>query len=169
MTDSSRPRRTPAARHRPVPPLIWITFGVASLATAGLAGMRYPWLALVSFLAALAALAAALLRRYGGGDSASWEGRRFGRGPYATADATATFELLARLTGLTQQLRDASAAERWSVDWTEFDRRLAGAQAAVAAHDLAAAAGEQLRAISAIMTQLRRQPEAGSDSGVIRL
>ena len=96
--------------------------------------------------------------------------RRFGRGPYVAADAAATFDLLARLTGVTQQLRDASAAEQWSVDWTEFDQRLARAQAALAAPTTwPRLPASSCRAISAIMAQLRRQPEAGSDSGVIRL
>jgi hypothetical protein len=149
--------------------LIWIVLGVASLATVGLACIGHAWLAIVSFVAALAALSAALIRRYGGGDSASWEGRHFGRGPYDAADGTANFDLLARLTSVAQQLRDASAAEKWTVDWSAFERRLAQSQAAVGAHDLTAAAAEQLRAISSIMTQLRRQPEPGSDSGVLRL
>ncbi len=162
----------PSAKHRPVPPLIWIVLGVAALATAGLAGMGHPWMSLVSFLAAVAALAAALVRYYGGPDGGTWESRHFGRGPYVTADGTPTFDLLARLTGVTQQLRAAAAAEKWSgsVDWTEFDQRLTRARTSVASINLMGdAAAEQLRAISSIMSQLRRQGEPGTDSGVLRL
>ena len=49
------------------------------------------------------------------------------------------------------------------VNWTEFDRRLARAQAAVhASIDLMGdAAAEQLRAITCVMSQLRRQAGSG--------
>ena len=164
---SAAPLRT---KYRPVHPLLWIFLGVAGWPRLGLGGDGRSLAGMLSFLAAVGALMAALVRRYGGGvDQTSWENRRLGHGPYVTADATATVDLVARLTGVAQQLREASAAEKWSVDWTEFDRRLTQSQMAVHTHDLTAAAREQLRAISSIMSQLRRPPEATSDSGVIRL
>ena len=106
-------------------PLVWIVLGVARWPWPGWRG----WGSLDGhgeFSGRCRCLLAALLRRYGGG-AIRRRGKPplLGRGPYVTADGTATFDLVARLTGVVQQLRAASAAEIWSADWTEFDRRLA--------------------------------------------
>ena len=65
-------------------------------------------------------------------------------------------DLLARLTDIVQQLRDATTGENWPIDWAGFDSCLARAAAATQAENLADAAREYLRAILVMMSQLRQ-------------
>ena len=158
------------ANVQPVHPMVWTLLGVAALAAVGLLAMGHPLTALVCLLGAAAAGVAALMRRYGGpGSRLRFENRRFGRGPYVACDCAPNPELLGRLSEIVQQLREAATKENWPVDWTAFDAFLGRAALASQAADLVEAAREQLRAISFLMAQLRRQKAASSDSGVIDL
>ena len=140
--------------------------GVAALAAAGLLALGHPLVALAAFLAAAAALVVALVQRYGGADRRSEiEHRRFGRGPYVTCPCAPNADLLARLTDILQQLRDAVAKEGWTVDWAPVDGFLAQAASATQAGNLPDAAREYLHAITHLMAQLRQIRSASSDSG----
>jgi serine/threonine protein phosphatase PrpC len=162
--------RSPPANHRPVHPLIWTLLGVASLGAVGLFVLGDPWAALASFVGATAAALAAFWQRYGGlKRRPDMDNRRFGRGPYVAADAAPTPELLSRLAEIVRQLRDAALSENWQVDWNGFDGLLAQAAAAMRAGNLVEAARGHLRAISSVMSQLRKQRTASSDSGVFNL
>jgi len=136
------------------------------LAALGLLMLGRPILALGGLVAAAALLTVALRLRYGGADHAGPDHRRFGRGPYASADGSPNPELLGRLADIVRQLREAAIAGKWPLDWKDFDGLLAGADQAAAAGDLLGAARGQLRAISSLMAQLRAKRDVGSDSGV---
>ena len=75
-------------------------------------------------------------------------------------------DLIARLTDLLQQLRNAVAKEGWPVDWAAVDGFLAQAASATQAGN-ADAAREYLHAITHLMAQLRQLRSASSDSGVL--
>jgi protein phosphatase len=151
---------SPGSRQPPlvaaVHPLIWTAMGVAALATVGLLAMGYP-LGVLGLVITAALAGAALRQRRGtvnrGGPT---ESRRFGRGPYMACDCTPNAQLLARLTDIIEQLRQATAGEKWPIDWTGFDGCLARATAAAQAENLTDAAREYLRAITVMMSQLRQ-------------
>ncbi|MBN1394513.1 MAG: serine/threonine-protein phosphatase [Pirellulales bacterium] len=151
---------------RPIHPLLWTLLGASSLAAVGLMAMGYRAAALACFFAAVGSGAAALVQRYGGGKKNEVDRRRFGRGPYVKSDCAPNQDLLTRLAEIVRQLRDASLSENWKVDWSGFDGLLAQAAAAAGSGDMAAAARANLRAISSIMAQLRKQRPAAGDSGV---
>jgi PPM family protein phosphatase len=161
--DSTRPLKT-----RPVHPLAWTLLGVSSLASAGLMAVEQPTMALVGLLVTVAAVGLIIAQRYGaGGGSPLPDTRRFGRGPYVACDSVPNADLLQRLNEIVRQLREVAANETWAVDWTTFDRLLAQADAAIQSGDLADAARGSLRAITALMAQLRQQRGDGSDSGIL--
>ncbi len=162
---TDQPVVAPPTKHRPIHPLLWTLLGAASLAAVGMILMKQPMMALIGVLVAVGAGAAAFIQRYGG-PKTELDRRRFGRGPYVKCDCTPNQDLLSRLAEIVRQLRDASLSENWSVDWAGFDGLLAQSAAAARSGDLAAAARGNLRAISLLMAQLRKQRPAGSDSGV---
>ena len=82
-----------------------------------------------------------------------------------TCPCAANADLLARLTDILQQLRDAVAKEGWTVDWAPVDGFLAQAASATQAGNLPDAAREYLHAITHLMAQLRQIRSASSDSG----
>jgi protein phosphatase len=140
-----------------VHPLIWTVMGVAALATVGLLAMGYPLGALVGLVITAATAIVALARRGGGANHGGPnEPRRFGRGPYMACDCTPNAQLLARLTDIVEQLRQATAGENWPIDWTGFDGCLARAAAAAQAENLTEAARQYLRAMMVMMSQLRQ-------------
>jgi PPM family protein phosphatase len=151
---------------RPVHPLLWTMLGVSSLATVGLFALGYPIFAMAGLLVAGAAAATILMQRYGGVEQPAADDRRFGRGPYTTTDCTPNADLLARLGELTEKLREATRDETLVVNRATFDTLLAQAAVAAKAGRLADAARAHLSAIMSMMSQLRHQRPASSDSSV---
>ena len=166
--DHDPPAPADAPKPRPVNPLIWTALGAATLAAIGLFLLGYTPAALASLLLAAGAGTAAMVQRYGGARPEP-DRRHFGCGPYVSCDSAPTADLLTRLIEIGRQLKDASQSENWAVDWSGFDRLTTQAAAADKSGDRVAAAQAHFKAISAIMGQLRKQPPAGSDSGVFNL
>jgi PPM family protein phosphatase len=167
QASAAAPPAPPArSKVRPVDPKLWTLLGVASLATVGLAAGGYPLLAAAGLLVAAGALAAVLIQRYGGGGPSAPDERHFGRGPYVAVDCAPNAELLGRFADIVRQLREAAVEEKWAVDWRAFDALLGQAATAAKGGDLTTAAAGQLRAIVALMAQLRQQRTASSDSSV---
>jgi protein phosphatase len=147
----------------PVNPVLWTVMGVSALAAAGLLAMGYPLVALLGVLVtALAAIVAMTQRRGMANRHCQSEERRFGRGPYMACECAPNAELLARLTDIVQQLREATKGENWPIDWAGFDSCLARAASAAQAENLTDAAREYLRAILVMMSQLRQIRAANS-------
>ncbi len=151
---------------RPVDPKLWTLLGVAALATLGLAALGQWWACLVGTAVAAAALMAVLVKRYGGDSKPESDDRHFGRGPYVAADCTAKTEHLEAFAEVVRQLREAASEEHWSVDYGAVNQHLTQAATATKAGDLSAAAAGYLRAIITLMSQLREQRSASSDSSV---
>ncbi len=166
----SGPSQKNAAPVRPVHPVFWTAVGVAALAALGLLGMGHAWPALAAGAAALIAGLVALFWRYGRPDHEfQMAGRRFGRGPYVVCPCAANADLLARLTDLVQQLRQAAVNENWPVDWTKYEQFLAKTAAATQNDNPAEAAREHLQAMIFLMRHVREQQSSGGDSGVLLL
>jgi protein phosphatase len=152
-----------AAAVGPVHPMIWTVMGVAALAALGLLAIGYPLVALLGVLITAVAAILAIARRRGAANRPyQIEQRHFGRGPYMACECAPNAELLARLTDIVRQLRDAAAAENWPIDWAGFDGCLARATLAAAAENLVDAAREYLRATMLLMSQLRQIRDAKS-------
>lgn len=150
---------------RPVPPWLWTLLGVSSLATLGLAAMGQWPVFLVGFLVAAASLIAVLVKRYGG-EKPEADERHFGRGPYTAADCTAKSEHLTAFAEIVRQLREAASEEHWAVDYRAVDQLLQQATSAAKAGNLSASSAASLRAIVALMAQLREKRTASSDSSI---
>jgi len=163
--DSAQAYHSDNSNVRPVHPLVWTLLGVAVLATVGLFAIGQLIGAGIGLAVAAATGIVALVQRYGGDRTPPPDTRRFGRAPYVVTENPVSQEVLARLDDIIRQLREAATAQKWSVNWTEFDSYLAQANAAGESGDLPAGAQARLRAISALMSQLRRQ-ESLSDSGI---
>lgn len=159
-----------AASAPPIHPSMWVLMGVSALAAAGMLALGHPLAALLAFMVTVGTVVAIMLPRWGAADRRfRIENRRFGRGPYVTCDCAPNADLLGRLTGILQQLRDAAEKEKWPIDWAGLDRFTAQAASAAQSDNFIEAAREYLRAISFLMAQLRQQKSASSDSGVVPL
>jgi PPM family protein phosphatase len=164
--DAAPPTRSGKSNVRPVDPRLWTLLGVVSLATLGLAALGQWWLSVVGFIVAASALTAVFVKRYGGARTSTSDDRHFGRGPYVVCDCTVKAEELEVFADIVRQLRAAAVEETWHVDFDTADLHLAQATAAVKAGNLSAAASGYLRALIALMAQLRRQRSASDDSSV---
>ena len=165
-SDAVASKRPSRSNVRTVDPRLWTLLGVASLATLGLAALGQWWLCLLGFLIAAATLTTVLVQRYGGNSKPAADDRHFGRGPYVACDCMAKAEHIEVFADIVRQLRQAATEEEWTVDYGAVDQHLAQAAAAAKAGNLAAAASGHLRAIIALMAQLREQRGASSDSSV---
>jgi PPM family protein phosphatase len=165
-TDSAKSISRAKTRTRPIHPLLWTIIGVASLAAVGLFAFEQPLFAVIAALVAGATGVFGLVQHYGGAAESEPDDRHFGRGPYATADCTPSPELLARFTELVNQLREATLDETITVDRAPCDALLAQAATAAKAGKLADAVRAHLHAIISLMSQLRQQQPASSDSSI---
>jgi PPM family protein phosphatase len=148
-----------------VHPLVWTVMGVSVLAAVGLLALGYRFGALLAMLTAAAAVVAALVQRsIAANRGYEIDQQRFGRSPYVVCQYAPNANLLARLTDIIQQMRDAVARENWPVDWAVFDGLLAQAASATRAGNLMDADREYLRAIMFLMARLRQLRNAGGDS-----
>jgi serine/threonine protein phosphatase PrpC len=77
--------------------------------------------------------------------------------PYRTYSAKPTDDLLRRLSGVLDALRQASVERRWVVDWTAIDSLIDQASQAKDQKDLKAATARHAEAIIQTMAQLRNQ------------
>lgn len=164
-TSSSQHSHTSNSNARPVHPLIWTLLGVAALTTVGLFAIGQIVAAGIGLAVAAATAATALVRRYGGDQTQPPDTRRFGRGPYVTTENPVNPTIVSRLDEIIRQLRGAATDQKWAVSWADFDNFLLQAKAADNSTDLTAAARARLRAISALMSQLRQQKNV-ADSGI---
>jgi len=147
-----------AAAGRPVHPIVWILLGVFALAALGSWAIGHSVAALVCLIGAVVAGVAALVRRYGGGESDyEFDGRPLGKGPHTRCDCAADAPFVDRLAGVAQQLRDAAANDNWQIDWTRFNAHQQRATAAAGAADYAEAVREHCHAISFMMDELKSQ------------
>jgi len=148
---------------RPVHPLVWTILGITSLAALGF-GAIGQWIpAMVSILAAVLSGITALVQHYGGADETPpLDGRHFGRGPYVSCDCAPNGEFIEKLIEIINQLQDAAESENWKIDWDHFNQFLTRANEAHDSADYISSAREYLRAISFMMTELKRQhPRSG--------
>jgi PPM family protein phosphatase len=153
-----KPQSFQSPRTRPVSPWVWTILGTSALAALGFLAMGYWPIALLAFLAAVAAGVTAIIQRQAPAEE-SWagQGKRFGRGPYVTRDCTPNEEFINRLADMMVQLRDAATSEQWQVDWQRFNQHISLAENARHAADFTTSGREYLRAISFLMGQLKQQ------------
>ena len=84
-------------------------------------------------------------------------GARFGRGPYVGVDCAPNESIVATLSQLLDQLREAAGDGKWAVDWTKFNGYAERGQAAMQRRDFSAAIREYVHALRFMMNQLRAQ------------
>jgi protein phosphatase len=80
-----------------------------------------------------------------------------GRAPYVSVDCRPSASLVAEFARLTGQLREAASEEKWRIDWPRFEAMQHSAMAASEQQRLGDALHEYSRAISFMMSELRKQ------------
>jgi protein phosphatase len=80
-----------------------------------------------------------------------------GRAPYVSVDCRPSAALVAEFARLTGQLREAASEEKWKIDWPRFEALQHSAMAASEQQRLGDALHEYSRAISFMMSELRKQ------------
>ncbi|MEN6368008.1 MAG: PP2C family serine/threonine-protein phosphatase [Thermoguttaceae bacterium] len=153
-TGEPPPHRSPT--FRPIHPLTWLTIGVTGLASVGLLALGHSLVGLGALLIAMAAVVVAMVQRFGGTNPLhDAESRRFGRGPYVTCSCEPNEELVARLAEMTQQLREAIVNRNLGLDRSTFERFETESASCASAGDWSGAACGHLRALSALVAQIR--------------
>lgn len=84
-------------------------------------------------------------------------GGRFGRGPYRVYSCNADAKFTHTLSSLTQELREAAKAEKWGVDWEQFNTHCELAAKAAGEQNYTNAIREYCLAMSFMMSELRNQ------------
>ena len=82
---------------------------------------------------------------------------RYGKGPHTSRQCTANSRMVADLSKLAVQLRDAVNEQQWSVDWSRFEADIHDAEAAMSEKNYTTAVKAYCRAISFLMNELRHQ------------
>ncbi|HEY4761681.1 MAG TPA: PP2C family serine/threonine-protein phosphatase [Thermoguttaceae bacterium] len=143
-------------------PLVAIIFFLAAMAAFGLWVIGQKIAALVSLLAAVVSGITAWVQSYSSsGKILSFEGQRYGRGPYMSCGCTPNEEFIDKLIEIIKQLRTAAEGANWKIDWNRFNQLIANAQSAGMTTDHVGSAREYLRAISFMMAELKKQPPVG--------
>ena len=158
---SPEPPIPPAATAHPA---LWGITALCLLVALVLAVTDYFIPALVSVLVGAASAVFALVQSLTNAaprDGTKLEGP-LGFGPHTARDCMPNAESAAAAAGLAQQLREATRAEHWTLDWGRFDALGEEAQRALAAGDYTAAVRHHALSISLMMSEIRRQA-AGKD------
>jgi protein phosphatase len=150
VEDAAAPKTNPA---------LWGFTAVCLLVALALAATGYRVAALLSVLVGAASAVAALLQSLAGApnaDAAPASGP-LGTGPHAAYDAAPNADTASAAAQMAQQLREATRNEHWTLDWARFNALGDDAQAAQSAGDFTAALRNYARAISFMMSEVRRQ------------
>jgi len=89
--------------------------------------------------------------------------------PYRTFSAKPTDELLKKLSGVLDALKQAAVERKWAVDWTGVDSRMTAAMAAKKRGDFKSATLNHAEAIVETMSQLRTYHRRTSDAAIVPL
>jgi serine/threonine protein phosphatase PrpC len=157
-----------STKARLVHPAVWVVVGVCVLAAVVLAAMALWIPALVALGAAAVAALIGLSQRFGGiGGTAVGNGRMLGRGPYTSASCPPNHELVTKLAGTLNELRDAARDGQWTIHWKSIDDACERATAADVAGNFAEAVRQYCRGITIMMNELRKQPVRKSSDSVL--
>jgi protein phosphatase len=149
----------PAAASGGMHSLLLGTMSACLTAAIVLAILEYYIPALVTMLVALAATVVVLVESMtgAGGHKTGHVDGPLGSGPHGTHDALPDAESAGAAAALAGQLREATRAEHWTLDWAQFDALGEKAQAALARGDYTTAVRHNALAISFMMDEIRRQ------------
>ncbi len=145
-----------AAQRRSVP--FMVTGGaLALLAVVFIAVRQWIPAAISGGLAVLAGIIALATKlRANIGPSVLPPGAMLGKGPHTRSNATPNAGIVASVSKVVDQLREAAAAEKWPIDWFKFDPLMTNARIASANGDFAKALRETARAMSTLLGQLKK-------------
>jgi protein phosphatase len=138
----------------------WVGLGVGALLGAVLL-LAGKWIAGAAG-AALAALcgAIAMAQATTGGRRMTWGRGPYGKAPHTTRTITIDETLLDKFSGLIAKLRESTAQQNWTIDWTQLDRFKSAAEQHRNLKQPAEATREYCRGLSFLMGEIRRQRPA---------
>ena len=146
------------AAPQPVHPVVWSLLGLFGLAALGFLAVGHSILAAAGLLGAVVTGVVAWIQRSAVREPPyALDARPLGRGPYASADCTPDAPFVNRLAEIVGQLRQAAANEDWTIDWHAFNSHGQQAAAAGQAGNYAEGVRAYCRAISFMMSELRKQ------------
>ncbi len=96
-------------------------------------------------------------------------GKKLGQGPYTSADCPDPSEFSETLAKITDELRQASGAEKYEIDWTEFDASCERASQARSEKQPEQAIGESAKAVSILMSQIHEAMNRDASDSAIEL
>lgn len=170
--DADDPPPEPSEPQTSAPhPVLWGITALCLLVALALAVTDNFVPALVSVLVGAASAVLALVLNLAGAapqEATSLEGP-LGSGPHTSCDCTPNAQSVAMAAALAGQLREATRAEHWTLDWGRFDALGEEAQAALAAGNHKEAVRKHALSISFMMAEVRRQASRKDhrDSSVI--
>ena len=149
----------------PIPLGGWAALGGLALAT-GLLLVLGKWLFALVGVVSLLGTAGFVFRQQlfgSSGDKMVISGGLYGRGPYRHYPVKIDQSFVDKLLKLSSELKDAAEAEKWTIDWAEFQQYHTRAEAAIKQSDFHTASREYCRSISFMMRQARLQRQESDD------
>jgi PPM family protein phosphatase len=156
---SSQPLRMGSfQRSQPVQIAVWLIALVCLLVAGVMAGVGHLMPAAVALGGGvLAALVAVVHRFLFVAGKPLGPARMLGRGPYVEVSCRPSHELVQKLRGTLDELRQAARGGEWDIDWQPLDETCRLAQAADEAGNFVESVRRYCRAISHMMNELRLQ------------
>ena len=151
------PKKQPTERS-PVHPLLWTFLGALSLGTIGAVGLGHLLLAILGLVTTGILATLIMTHRFSTPTPVSedWAARPLGKGPHRCYPCKPDAEFVDRLARTVTQLRDAATNEDWKIDWQQYNKIHADADAATFSAQYSNAVRLYCHALSFMMGQLRK-------------
>ncbi|MGC3966295.1 MAG: protein phosphatase 2C domain-containing protein [Pirellulales bacterium] len=157
VNNASPPKLPAASAAEVVHPIIWATMGTAALlgAILVLTGKTLWGLCAAGVAILLGLFAMAKLMT--GNSLRTWRSRPLGTGPHTATVAQVDATFVDKLAGVASQLRESANSQKFSIDWTQFEKQCAAAVASKASGNFPAAVRSYCFALNAAMANLRNR------------
>ncbi|MBN8626212.1 MAG: serine/threonine-protein phosphatase [Planctomycetes bacterium] len=167
VQNASPPKLPSGSAGEVVHPIIWATMGTAAVlgAILVLTGKTMWGLGAAGVAALLGLFALAKLTT--GGSVRVWRGRPIGAGPHTSTVAQVDAAFVDKLASLTAQLRESANNQKFTIDWSRFEKLQADGARAKSTGDVLTAARSYCFAINAAMAELRNRRQQPSPSSVL--
>ena len=150
-----------------VHPIIWAGMRTAAVvgAVLALSGKVLPGLISSAVAVLLGLYAVAKLTT--GNSLSKWRSKPLGSGPHTATICQVDDAFAAKLAALTAQLRESANNQKFTVDWSQFEKLCADAAKAKSVRDFAGASRGYCFAINSVMAELRKRRVVAQPADVL--
>lgn len=140
-----------------VPIITWVGVGASMLLSVFAFAAGQPQLGTIAAGLSVVALAVALVQGLLFGGAKRWKPRRLGAGPHVANDLKLDDGAANRFAEIVVKLRESATQLNWTVDWAQVDKICAIGDHFRKSGDFAGTIRQSCRAVTFLMSELRKQ------------